>query len=176
MMVGENLTPGQGLNPNDRIFLTISGSRPGTKGAQAGPVEISRGAFDYMGRAIDPETGRQLGPDVQPLTLKVDGLPAYPEFPCDAADAEPTAAGKARIAREYATAVEKINRQAGAGNTVEDAILDAVVDYCVNHLGFAQNDAPDRFIVKKRELALTKQIMPAGGALYTVRHAARFGS
>jgi hypothetical protein len=162
---------GSGLKPTDIIRLTISGSRGGEG------VTHASGLFNSQGVQVDEQLKPILGKQPLDLSKMVDKGP-LPEFPTAAYQS----AQKLGVAK--AQEVIKAHQEAlvvaqGTGGSMEDSLIDAVLNYCESWLGYSiDKDDTQKFVVNRKDVVVnTEQTIFAGTERrqFTVRLASRFG-
>jgi hypothetical protein len=154
-----------GLLPQDRIRLNITGSRGG------GPTQMAKGTYDFNGICID-EYGAPV-PNAVPLDFGgMQGhAQAEPEFPQAAYDAAGSREERIAIMQAHQAALAAVPN---VGGTVEDGIVAACLKHCYEQLGFVDHDDATKYVVTAGDVLVTK-VAKNGGTEYTVRLAARFG-
>lgn len=157
------------------IRLSITSTR-GT-----GEVAQSTGLFLLDGTPVDGAL--QPRADVLPMkpVPEAEGGVSVPEFPQEeyqrAVEAKDFATA-ARVVEEHQNKMLLAYQGGGASSSIEERVLNTVLDYCWHTLGYAPTDDPNRFVVTREDVVLVKATEVMEGQeveVFTVRIASRFG-
>jgi hypothetical protein len=163
------------LGQADLVKVSITGSR----GGQA--VEQVSALFNSSGLALTDDLQLKKGAipiDLSGVAGPGGGVAIPPEVPTK--EYQEALTQSVDKAQEIVTAHQKALTQYKSGGhaTVEDGIIEAALRYCWDHLKFSPVDVPDKFVISRKDVVLSKENKYFKGLVrwvYEVRLASRFG-